>query len=94
MERQAEVMGRAATELAIQLLGGQHRLAPTNMHQVPTAVFLCGTSQVGTFGISAARHLASHGAKTQVGWGVVGVVIRSMSGVPARGCSLSTCLGD
>jgi len=66
LERQAEVMGRAATELAIQLLGGQHRLTPTNMHQVPTAVFLCGTSQVGTFGISAARHLASHGAKTQV----------------------------
>jgi len=66
VERQVEVMGRAATELAIQLLGGQHRLAPTNMHQVPTAVFLCGTSQVGTFGISAARHLASHGAKTQV----------------------------
>ena len=32
--RQAEVMGRAATELAIQLLGGQHRLTPTNMHQV------------------------------------------------------------
>jgi len=66
LERQAEIMGRAATELAIQLLGGQHRLSPTNMHQVPTAIFLCGTSQVGTFGICAARHLASHGAKTQV----------------------------
>jgi len=66
VDRQAEVMGRAATELAIQLLGGQHRLTPTNMHQVPTAVFLCGTSQVATYGISAARHLASHGAKTQV----------------------------
>jgi len=66
VERQAEVMGRAATELAIQLLGGQHRLTPTNMHQVPTAVFLCGPSQVATFGISAARHLASHGVKTQV----------------------------
>jgi len=65
-ERQAEVMGRAATELAIQLLGGQHRLAPTNMHQVPTAVFLCGTGQVATFGISAARHLAGHGVRTQV----------------------------
>merc|ERR1712096_130314 len=43
LDRQAEVMGRAATELAIQLLGGQHRLTPTNMHQVPTAVFLCDT---------------------------------------------------
>jgi len=66
VERQAEVMGRAATELAIQLLGGQHRLTPTNMHQVPTAVFLCGANQAGTNGISAARHLAGHGAKTQV----------------------------
>ena len=27
-------MGRAATELSLQLLGGGHRLNPTNMHQV------------------------------------------------------------
>ena len=33
-ERQAEMLGRAATELAIHLLGGQHRLNPSNMHQV------------------------------------------------------------
>ena len=26
-------MGRAATELSLQLLGGGHRLNPTNMHQ-------------------------------------------------------------
>merc|ERR1719342_1255975 len=65
-ERQAEMVGRAATELAIHLLGGQHRLNPSNMHQVPTAVFLCGTSQVATFGLASARHLASHGVKTQV----------------------------
>ena len=25
LEKQAELMGRAATELALQLLGGQHR---------------------------------------------------------------------
>jgi len=66
LERLAEMMGRAATELAIHLLGGQHRLNPSNMHQVPTAVFLCGTSQVATFGLASARHLASHGVKTQV----------------------------
>lgn len=66
LERQAEVMGRAATELAIQLLGGQHRLNPSNLHQVPTAVFLCGTSQVGTLGLAAARHLSGHGVRTQV----------------------------
>jgi len=66
MDRLAEIIGRAATELAIHLLGGQHRLNPSNMHQVPTAVFLCGTSQVATFGLASARHLASHGVKTQV----------------------------
>lgn len=66
LARLAEMMGRAATELAIHLLGGQHRLNPSNMHQVPTAVFLCGTSQVATFGLASARHLASHGVKTQV----------------------------
>jgi len=66
LERQAEVMARAATELAIQLLGGQHRLNPSNMHQVPTAVFLCGTSLVGSLGLAAARHLSGHGVKTQV----------------------------
>lgn len=66
MDRLAEMLGRAATELAIHLLGGQHRLNPSNMHQVPTAVFLCGTSQVATFGLASARHLASHGVKTQV----------------------------
>ena len=65
-ERQAETIGRAATELAIHLLGGQHRLNPSNMHQVPTAVFLCGTSSVASLGLAAARHLASHGVKTQV----------------------------
>ena len=31
---QPQVMGRASTELALQLLGGGHRLNPTNMHQV------------------------------------------------------------
>lgn len=66
VERRAEMVGRAATELAIHLLGGQHRLNPSNMHQVPTAVFLCGTSSVSSLGLAAARHLASHGVKTQV----------------------------
>lgn len=66
LEKQAELMGRAATELALQLLGGQHRLAVTNAHQLPLAVVLCGTSQPGTLGLAAARQLASHGVRTQV----------------------------
>ena len=31
------------------------------LHQVPMAVFLCGVNTVGTLGLAAARHLASHG---------------------------------
>ena len=38
-ERQAEMMGRATTEIAMHLLGGQHRLVPSNMHQV--RVIIC-----------------------------------------------------
>ena len=89
------MVGRAATELAIHLLGGQHRLNPSNMHQVtlasdwstlsilasdwstlqvPTAVFLCGTSSVSALGLAAARHLASHGVKTQVSVFIVVIV--------------------
>ena len=34
--------------------------------QVPTAVVLCGKSSVSALGLAAARHLASHGVKTQV----------------------------
>lgn len=67
VEKQAELMGRAATELALQLLGGQHRLAVNNSHQLPLAVVLCGTTgQPGAVGLAAARQLASHGVRTQV----------------------------
>lgn len=66
LDKQCEVMARAATELAVHLIGGQHRLAPTNMHQVPVAVIMSGPSQSGVFALSAARHLAGHGVKTQV----------------------------
>lgn len=66
MDKQCEVMARAATELSISLLGGQHRLAPNNSHQVPVAVFLAGPSDVGVLALAAARHLASHGVRTQV----------------------------
>ena len=53
------------TELCIQLLGGQHRLSANNTHQLPLAVFLCGFSRSAVYGLSAARHLAGHGVRTQ-----------------------------
>lgn len=42
-ERRLELMGRAATELSLQLVGGGHRLMPHNNHQWPTIVALCGS---------------------------------------------------
>ncbi|KDR11216.1 enhancer of mRNA-decapping protein 3 [Zootermopsis nevadensis] len=65
-ERQAELMGRAATEMALQLLGGGHRLNPHNVHQWPTVVSLCGSHRQGAIAVNCARQLASHGVKTVV----------------------------
>ena len=44
-ERNYEIMGRATTEMALQLLGGGHRLNPHNSHQIPTVVIFCGPSR-------------------------------------------------
>lgn len=41
-EKRVELFGTAAAEIAIQLIGGGHRLNPNNMHQLPTVVVLCG----------------------------------------------------
>ena len=49
-----------------QLLGGAHRLAANNAHQLPLAVILCGASKSAVYGLSTARHLAGHGVRTQV----------------------------
>ncbi|KAK9872344.1 hypothetical protein WA026_017804 [Henosepilachna vigintioctopunctata] len=65
-ERRVELMGRAATEISIQLLGGGHRLNPQNFHQWPTVVVLCGPNRQGAMGVNAARQLASHGVRTIV----------------------------
>ncbi|KAL1513148.1 hypothetical protein ABEB36_002602 [Hypothenemus hampei] len=65
-ERRIELFGTAAAEIAIQLLGGGHRLNPNNLHQLPTVVVLCGPHKQGAVGINAARQLASHGVRTIV----------------------------
>lgn len=65
-ERQTELMGRAATEMALQLLGGGHRLNPHNTHQWPTVVVLCGGHRQGAIGVNTARQLAGHGVNTVV----------------------------
>ncbi|KAK4884341.1 hypothetical protein RN001_000612 [Aquatica leii] len=65
-ERRIELMGRAAAEMTLQLVGGGHRLNPHNTHQCPTVVVLCGCNRQGAMGLNAARHLASHGVNTIV----------------------------
>lgn len=63
---QVELLGRAGTEIILQLLGGAHRLNPNNAHQRPTVVALCGPHRSGAAGINCARQLSSHGVKTYV----------------------------
>ncbi|KAL7293677.1 enhancer of mRNA-decapping protein 3 [Trichogramma pretiosum] len=65
-ERRVELLGRAGTEISLQLLGGAHRLSPHNAHQWPTVVALCGPHRSGAAGINCARQLSSHGVKTIV----------------------------
>lgn len=60
--RQLEMIGRSATEMVVQLLGGGHRLNPQNSHQKPVVVVLCGAHFQGLQGISCGRHLANRGA--------------------------------
>ncbi|KFM61550.1 Enhancer of mRNA-decapping protein 3, partial [Stegodyphus mimosarum] len=55
-----EMTGRAASEMVLQLLGGNHRLNPQNSHQKPTVVVLCGPHLQGTQGVNCGRHLANH----------------------------------
>jgi len=66
VSKQSELMARAATDLCLQLIGGAHRLAANNTHQLPLAVILCGASKSAVYGVSTARHLAGHGVRTQI----------------------------
>lgn len=63
-ERQLEMLGRAASEMVLQLLGGCRRLNPGNSHQRPTVLVVCGgahrqASQV----VGCGRQLANHGVR-------------------------------
>lgn len=63
-ERLTELVARASTELSMQLLGGSRRLNPTNSHQAPYCVVLCGPGRQGAYGLATARHLAGQGIRT------------------------------
>ena len=65
-DRQIEMVGRSASEMVLQLLGGSTRLNPTNGHQLPTVVVLCGPHTQGAQGVNCARQLANHNVKVQV----------------------------
>ncbi|XP_015911739.2 enhancer of mRNA-decapping protein 3 [Parasteatoda tepidariorum] len=55
-----EMIGRAATEMVLQLVGGCHRLTPQNTHQRPTVVILCGLHVQGAQAVNCGRQLANH----------------------------------
>lgn len=63
-DRQSEVFARCATEMSLQLLGGAHRLNPSNAHQWPTVVVMVGPHSQGTAGVMCARQLESQGIST------------------------------
>lgn len=44
LQRQIDLLGRGATDLAILLLGGARRLNPNNRHQWPTIAIICEKS--------------------------------------------------
>ncbi len=58
-ERLTELVARSATEVSVQLLGGARRLNPSNLHQLPLCVVLCGPGRTGAFGLAIARHLSA-----------------------------------
>ncbi|XP_012157998.1 enhancer of mRNA-decapping protein 3 isoform X1 [Ceratitis capitata] len=64
--RQLDILARGVTDLAISLLGGARRLTPTNYHQWPIIVILCGKSnnlRNRDVGAVTGRQMASHGLK-------------------------------
>lgn len=66
-ERQIEIMGRAATEMILQFIDGEHRLNQQDMSQrSPVVVVMCGPHRIGAMGMSTARQLASYGVATIV----------------------------
>ncbi|XP_044745011.1 enhancer of mRNA-decapping protein 3 [Coccinella septempunctata] len=95
-DRRVELMGRAATEISIALMGGGHRLQPQNSHQWPTVVVLCGPNRPGATGINAARQLSSHGVRTIVYWvpTINKLVEKEMSLFKHTGSSIVTKVRD
>ncbi|XP_006817169.1 enhancer of mRNA-decapping protein 3-like [Saccoglossus kowalevskii] len=60
-EKRTELVGLAASQVAVANLGGASRLSLENVHQRPTIVVLCGPHLQGAQGVNCARHLANQG---------------------------------
>lgn len=68
-QRQGDILGRAAVELAMSLLGGARRLIPKNQHQWPTISIICDepfNEKLAEVGLITGRQLASHGLKVMI----------------------------
>lgn len=92
IERQNDLLARGATELALNLLGGQRRLSPKNLHQWPTVTIICDEPynfRQSEVGLSCGRQLASHGLKV-----VVYVKTSSHSDESSKELELYTATGN
>ncbi|CAK8698294.1 unnamed protein product [Clavelina lepadiformis] len=64
--RQIEAFGINASQMSLNLMGGNTRLHPRNAHQCPHVVVFTGPHEVGAQGIATARHLANQNVKVDV----------------------------
>lgn len=91
-ERQGDLLGRGATELAMHLLGGSRRLIPKNQHQWPTISIICDrpfNDKLSEVGIITGRQLASHGLKV-----IIYVKMTLITERPSKELELYTATGN
>ncbi|KAI7881713.1 YjeF N-terminal domain-like protein [Lichtheimia hyalospora FSU 10163] len=65
-EMMVENAGHGASIMALKALGGGRRIQPDNHNAAPVAVVFAGNNKVGSYSLSAARHLANRGCHVYV----------------------------
>ncbi|CDS04909.1 hypothetical protein LRAMOSA07439 [Lichtheimia ramosa] len=65
-EMMVENAGHGASMMALKALGGGRRIQPDNHNAAPVAVVFAGNNKVGSYSLSAARHLANRGCHVYI----------------------------
>ncbi|CDH51689.1 dfdf domain-containing protein [Lichtheimia corymbifera JMRC:FSU:9682] len=65
-EMMVENAGHGASMMALKALGGGRRIQPDNHNAAPVAVIFAGNNKVGSYSLSAARHLANRGCHVYI----------------------------